>query len=103
MQPACLPSLDEVLVETSCTEMPPTILITYRNGILRCYTLKTTDLDSVEAAYECAHMYVAQQRADWPQAVKDHYPDRLLPGCPAGDLFYFTDYKGKGPHMHSCM
>ena len=90
-------------METSCIEMLPTIMIIYRNGFLACHNLTTAEFPSVEAAYECADMYVAEQRADWPQAMKDNYPDRLLPGCPAGDLFYFTDYKGKGPHMHSCM
>lgn len=83
--------------------MLPTIMIIYRNGILACYNLTTTDFPSVEAAFKCADAYVAAQRADWSEAMKAQYPDQLLPDCPAGDLFYFTEYKGKGPHMQSCM
>ena len=81
------------------------IMITYRSGILQCFNLTTADFPSVEAAHACANQYIAKQRADWSQEMFHHYPDQLLPDCPTGDLFYFTDYKGLGscivPTLHA--
>ena len=79
-------------------------MATYRTGVLKCYDLTTADFPSVEEAYACADQYIAKQRADWPEGLLQQYPDQLF-GCPAGDLFFFSDYKGMGPQclsMYHC-
>ena len=70
-----------------------------RSGILQCFDLKLTDFNTQEEANNCANHFIAQQRAEWSPEVLLNNPDQLCEGSPCADLFWFSNYKGKGFHI----
>ena len=74
-------------------------MLTYRSGVLQCFDLKLSDFPDQEEANKCADHFISKQRADWPPGRIDLTPDQLCEGCPAADLFWFSNYKGMGTHI----
>ena len=73
-------------------------MLTYRSGILECFNLKLADFATQVEAFKCADHFISKQREDWSPEKLEEFKDQLCKGCPAGDLFWFSNYKGMGTH-----
>ena len=67
-----------------------------RSGILECFNLKLADFGTVDEANKVAEHFISKQREHWGPAYLEQYPDQLCAEFPAADLFWFSNYKGRG-------